>query len=100
MSSRGNSFSKSGILISWLLAARKAPPSCPVRTRLMSRRPASCCALILAGSSGAGARCILISLTLSGLAFLFLYHDLSRGEIAAGIDDRQNDWLGRQDRVD
>jgi hypothetical protein len=51
-----------------LFAARIEPPSCPVNTRLMSSRPASCCALIFAGNSGAGARWILISLILAGLA--------------------------------
>src|SRR5438132_1055456 len=40
--------------MSWPLVASTEPASCPTRSRFTSTRPASCCALIFAGSCGEG----------------------------------------------
>ena len=86
---------RSAIQSFWSTPAESA--SMPVSTRSMSTRLASCCALILPGSSGAGALVKVMRETSFGLGGgVGLDRLLRQREIAGDVDDVQRDGRGRQ----
>ena len=79
----------------WSMPAESA--SVPVSTRSMSTRPASCCALILPASSGAGALVKVMRETRFGFALRIVLDRLLRQrEIAGDVDDVERDRARRQ----
>ena len=74
-----------------------ASPSVPVSTMSMSTRPASCCALILPGSSGAGAwREADAADQLGVRRAVFLEAALRQLQVAGDVDDVQRHRRGRR----